>query len=420
MASVSSPGRKRVLYLTYDGLTDPIGRSQVLPYLNGCAAAGHRLTVVSFEKKAAMARLGSQVGAELKQAGIAWHPERFRTRPPLLAKWLDQRAMARAARALGAEGPDLIHARSYVAGMAGLQVARTSGIPLLFDMRGLWVDQRREGGRWTDDRLLGRTLYRRWKANERALVGGAAHIVTLTAAARDEVSSWPHFPRVPVSVIPCCADFSLFRPAEARERTAARARLGIPQDALVLAHLGSLGTVYLTVELLRLFGMIAARRPLSRLLLIGNHDRSELLSLARGHGIEIKPEMLVVTAADREQVSATLGAGDAGACLIMPTYSSIGVSATKVGEYLACRLPVFANKGVGDIEPLLGATAGHLLSDTSDASLGAAAEAFVRQEFHSPATVRDRALPLLDLKLAVEAYANIYARPGERVELVRW
>ncbi len=410
----------RILYLSYDGLTDPIGRSQVLPYLVGCAAAGHRLSVVSFEKSAAMARLGPKVGAELKQAGIAWHPERFRTWPPLLAKWFDQRAMAKASRALSANAPDLIHARSYVAGLAGLRIARTSGIPLLFDMRGLWVDQRREGGRWTDDSLLGRTLYRVWKANERALVRGAAHIVTLTAAAREEIRSWPNFTGISISVIPCCADFALFRPAEPGQRQAMREQLGIAQDALVLAHLGSLGTVYLTVELLRLFAKIAAREPLSRLLLIGNHDRSELLSTARDHGIALEPEMLVVTLADREQVSATLGAADAGACLILPTYSSIGVSATKVGEYLACGLPVFGNSGVGDIEPLIAATAGHLLPDTSDASLEAAAEAFVGQDFPPPATVRERALPLLDLELAVGAYADIYARPGESVEIVRW
>jgi len=39
-----------VLYLTYDGLTDPLGRSQILPYIVGLARMGVRFTVVSFEK----------------------------------------------------------------------------------------------------------------------------------------------------------------------------------------------------------------------------------------------------------------------------------------------------------------------------------------------------------------------------------
>ena len=41
----------KVLYITYDGLTDPLGASQVLPYLSGMADAGIKFTVISFEKK---------------------------------------------------------------------------------------------------------------------------------------------------------------------------------------------------------------------------------------------------------------------------------------------------------------------------------------------------------------------------------
>ena len=51
----------RVLYITYDGLTDPLGQSQVLPYLLGTAEDGHEITVLSFEKPDRFALLGSDV-----------------------------------------------------------------------------------------------------------------------------------------------------------------------------------------------------------------------------------------------------------------------------------------------------------------------------------------------------------------------
>ena len=38
----------RVLYLSYDGLTDGLGRSQVLPYIFGLEAKGHHFTTVSY------------------------------------------------------------------------------------------------------------------------------------------------------------------------------------------------------------------------------------------------------------------------------------------------------------------------------------------------------------------------------------
>ena len=38
------------MYVSHNGLTEPFGRRQVLPYLVGLSARGWRITVVSFEK----------------------------------------------------------------------------------------------------------------------------------------------------------------------------------------------------------------------------------------------------------------------------------------------------------------------------------------------------------------------------------
>ena len=42
---------KSVLYISYDGMTDPLGQSQVLPYLKGLSNRGHRITILSCEKQ---------------------------------------------------------------------------------------------------------------------------------------------------------------------------------------------------------------------------------------------------------------------------------------------------------------------------------------------------------------------------------
>ena len=36
---------QRVLYLSYDGMTDPLVQSQVLPYLAGLSKRGHRIAI---------------------------------------------------------------------------------------------------------------------------------------------------------------------------------------------------------------------------------------------------------------------------------------------------------------------------------------------------------------------------------------
>ena len=43
---------KNVLYISYDGMTDPLGQSQVLPYISGLNKYGINFHLISFEKPA--------------------------------------------------------------------------------------------------------------------------------------------------------------------------------------------------------------------------------------------------------------------------------------------------------------------------------------------------------------------------------
>ena len=43
---------KKILYLSYDGLTDPLGESQILPYILGISSIkDSKIQIVSVEKK---------------------------------------------------------------------------------------------------------------------------------------------------------------------------------------------------------------------------------------------------------------------------------------------------------------------------------------------------------------------------------
>ncbi len=42
---------KHILFVSYDGMTDPLGQSQVLPYIREISKSNYRYTLISFEKK---------------------------------------------------------------------------------------------------------------------------------------------------------------------------------------------------------------------------------------------------------------------------------------------------------------------------------------------------------------------------------
>ena len=41
---------KKILFISYDGMTDPLGQSQVIPYLSGLTKFGYGFTILSCDK----------------------------------------------------------------------------------------------------------------------------------------------------------------------------------------------------------------------------------------------------------------------------------------------------------------------------------------------------------------------------------
>ncbi|MEI2824421.1 MAG: hypothetical protein V9F02_13485 [Chitinophagaceae bacterium] len=68
---------KKILYISYDGMTDPLGQSQVLPYLCKLAAEGFEFTLLSFEKKDRYEKSRSVIEAICKKNNIRWVPAFF-------------------------------------------------------------------------------------------------------------------------------------------------------------------------------------------------------------------------------------------------------------------------------------------------------------------------------------------------------
>lgn len=399
-----------VLYLTYDGLTSLLGQSQVWPYLKGLAAAGHSFEVISFEQRQRLERIGDTVANQVAEAGVAWHRCRFRTRPPLLAKLIDLAEMsARAGRVAAGGKLDAVHARSYVAAEAALRVKRRRGVPFIFDMRGFWPDERRDGGRWPSTNPIYRRLYRQWKAREQAFIAAADHIVVLTEAAKAIVEGWDAWRGQPVTVIPCCVDHGAFPLRTVAARAAARARLGIGEDATVLVYLGSVGTVYLLGDMLRFYARMRRATGDARFLLVGWHDHASIMATARAEGLDIPGSELIVQPAEHGEVPFWLGAADLGIALRTTGFSSLGASPTKLAEYLACGLPVVANDGVGDVRAIVERLgAGAVLADASEAEMDrvvAGLDGILRID---PAGLRERSRAMHDLDVALARYRAVY------------
>lgn len=402
------PGQ-RVLYISYDGLTDPLGRSQVLPYLTGLARLGHRITILSAEKPARMHSDRARIEAICDAAGIAWHPVPYHRRPPVLSSVYDAQVLRRTAEKLHRkERFDIVHCRSYIPAAAGLALKRRFGVRFLFDMRGFWPDEKVEGKSWPQSNPLFRGIYRHFKRLEATLLTGADHIISLTHEGRRQLLTRPQFqPAGPeITVIPCCVDFGHFPLIDASGRQSGREALGIAAGARVLAYLGSLGSWYLLDEMLDFFRVMLGRDSDAVFLFVTPDAPGPIRAAAGARGIP--RDRLVIRPASREEVPLFMAAADIGIFFIAPVFSKKASSPTKMGEMLALGIPLVTNAGVGDVAEIVADTGCGVAIERFDEAAYAAALDQISGMATAPSAQRQKALPWFDVEIGIARYDSVY------------
>lgn len=345
-----------VLYLSYDGMTDPLGQSQVIPYLKGLHKLGHTFHLVSFEKPERFENSGTQIKEALQQAGINWHPQMYTKNPPVVSTMLDLQKMEKVAFKLHNEQHfDVVHCRSYIAAMVGLKLKQKTGLKFLFDMRGFWADERVEGGIWNLGNPLFKSVYRFFKKKEREFFSNADYTISLTENGMHEIQSWKSIPNqpIPIQVIPCCADLDLFSTTgiTASAQKNLRKELGINEGDFVLSYLGSVGTWYMPDEMFQFFAELETQLPSARFLFISPDSSESILAKAIENGI--KPEKIIVTKAPHHRVPEFLSLSNWSIFFIKPVFSKKASSPTKQGEIMGMGIPHVCNAGVGDVDHIL-------------------------------------------------------------------
>ncbi|MBX3102971.1 MAG: glycosyltransferase [Bacteroidetes bacterium] len=344
----------RILYLSYDGMTDALGQSQVLAYLCHMAATGEvSFDIVSFEKPERFAAEKAKVEARIAGTSVRWFPLPYHKTPPVLSTLKDLRAGWRQVKALWKQQPyDIIHARGYITALLAHRAQRKWGARFIFDMRGWWADEKKEAGAWASS--LYAPVYRYFKQKEAAFFREADLAVSLTYAGQREIvkQGWRAADRI--MVVPTCVDFNAFPGPSAEVRRQVRTRLGILPDAYVMLYSGSLGGNYPVEEIFRIFLQLRQLRPDAVLLLLTKTDPAGIAAQAGQWGIAA--DSLRIASCAYSEVHAYQNASDCGLIVYTPSYSGIGRSPTKLGEYWASGLPVLATAGIGDVDDIL---AGH-------------------------------------------------------------
>lgn len=395
------PDGKTILYLTYDGLTDPLGQSQILPYLLELEKLNFCFHIISFEKRKTFSEEADGVRALIREKRIVWHPHSYSKRPPVLSAvydlWKMQQAATRLHRQVKFNGA---WCRSYLPAVVGMHLKNESQLPFIFDMRGFWPDERVEGGSWNLTNPLYKAVYAYFKRKEKQLLSCADHVVVLTHAAKKIIQEGRLGADVAggISVIPCCVDVELFNPEKIKEvdKEQRRLALGIGPSNKVLVYCGSLGTWYLVKEMLEYFASLWERDRGWIFLFVTKDNPATVWKHVKD--LRAPAASIRIAEASRMEVPLYLSLGNLALSFIMPSFSKQASSPTKLAEYMSMGLPVVCNVGVGDVEAIIQSSEAGCLVDISQSNV-----------LHLPpqidlVKVREAALALFSLQNGVKSY----------------
>ena len=336
-------------------MTDPLGQSQVLPYLQGLSKKGFKYHLISFEKTERFKTNKPIIQEICMEHGIEWIPLTYTKNPPVLSTILDIYKLYRIVKRLHSQETfSIVHCRSYISSIVGLKMKRKFGVKFLFDMRGFWADERVDGQLWNLKNPLYKSIYTYFKSKEKQFLLESDHVVSLTHAGKKELISWPGNASISekISVIPCCADLTSFDPTKINEplRQTLIEKFNLV-GKIVLGYVGSLGTWYMLDEMLLFYKVQKQKIPNLHFLFITKDD--ERIIFQKANSLNIDSSCISVSSAERKDISTYMSLLHWSVFFILPSFSKIASSPTKQGELMSMGIPLIVNSGVGDTEKVV-------------------------------------------------------------------
>jgi|APSaa5957512535_1039671.scaffolds.fasta_scaffold40015_2 glycosyltransferase involved in cell wall biosynthesis len=401
------PNKPKILFIMYDGLTDPLGQSQVLAYIKHLSV-NYSFDIVGFEKPLIYEKQKEIINDAIHNLDISWFPVVYHKKPAILSTIYDfYRGWLVVRRQGDKHNYDLIHCRSSAIGGIALAAKKRYGAKLLFDMRGWWADEKKESGAWNS--IIFHPIYFYFKKLEKKLFKKSDFAISLTKSGYKEILDKKLKNSSSLAIIPTCVNFNIFKKYDSRIRNNIRSKLGIKEVEFVILYSGSLGGNYKIDIIVNLHKAAKRANIKSRILLVTHANKADIFLAMKAKNIP--SDDLVIVSSNYEDVHLYLMAGDIGVIDYKRSFSTIGRSPTKMGEYWACGLPVVSKGNTADVDSLIDKyeNSGFIVKTETNEEYDGIINRILMDKVNKE-LLRGYSIDYFDLKSGVDAYNDIYEK----------
>lgn len=332
--------KNKILYLSYNGMMEHLGASQVLSYLYKLSV-DYEYCLISLEKPEDLKNTNAYdlLKNKLEEHGIKWYPLEYKTSK--LGKMFNFFNFIKTFfNVVRKEKIKNVHCRSYATAIPTLLVKKFYPIKYLFDTRSFAVDERADIGSLDKNKWA----YKLGKKIEKKLYEHASGIVMLSKVGKETILNNQLFKGGEfiknIDIITTCVDLDRFKLHNRKHDT----------EVVTIGYVGTSNGWYDFDKTVATLVAIRKKKKIHFLVFnnnqYGQHNSIEKKLMENG----ITKSEFTIEKVSFNDIPNRLSEIDVALFYIHPYFSKKASAATKLGELLASGVPVLTNKDVGDHE----------------------------------------------------------------------
>lgn len=326
---------KKTLFLTFDGILEPLGYTQVLGYLIHLSKENN-ISLLSIEKKKDFEQkiYLKKLKKILLKNNISWdyiiYPNSY------IAKYLlILRVIIKVLHILFKNKISIIHARSYISGFVCYILSFFLKFTFIFDIRGFWIDERVEWHLWSKKSLK----YKIFKFYENKIYNKSNVIVTLTNDAKKFIikKNLSNVSENKIFVIPTSVNI--------KDTT----NDIILKKYVKFIHLGAIGSRYNFYKYIELINNITLEKEI-KMSIINKGEHTKIKNILNQFNLKNKFELKYIPP---YEINNEIFGSDFGVFFPVRGFYLTGYFPTKLGEFLSCGVPVITCKINNHVDSIL-------------------------------------------------------------------
>tara|TARA_B100000989_G_scaffold299050_1_gene292526 strand:- start:11800 stop:12972 length:1173 start_codon:yes stop_codon:yes gene_type:complete len=326
---------KKILFLTNDGILEPLGYSQIISYLIKLSK-NYSITIISLEKVIDLNDFENYeyIKKKLDENNISW---KFLKYNYGIFKYLNFiKLLLYTIFIILKNNIKIVHTRSYIPALIVLFIKLVIKIEYIFDMRGFWIDERIDWKIWNKKSLK----YIFFKYFEKKIINKSLSIVSLTnhAVIELKLKYLNSNSNIKTYVIPTSVNITTQNIKKNKNKN------------IILSHLGAIGTRYNFETYLKIYKSLSKNENYF-LSIINKNEHNKITYFLNKYNIGEKN--YTIKYIKPYEVKKSLLNVDFGVFFPVEGKYLKAYFPTKLGEFLSSGIPVITNKINDDVDSII-------------------------------------------------------------------